>query len=117
MRIAADRFAERVLNGRSKCFGESLRVALLAAFLDCFGDDGAYVLDAAPSVVEALLDFLEAFLLGADDEMAELFVSVGIRRIAIAGGVIYRRVLGCILLRGSALGLLGHVGRLQFLTG
>jgi hypothetical protein len=85
--------------------------------LDCFGDYGAYVFDAASGVVEALLDFLEAFLLGADDEMAQLFIRVAIGRIAIAGGVIYRRVLGCVLLRGSALGLLGHVGRLQFLTG
>ena len=78
---------------------------------------GAYIFDAASSVVEALLNFLEAFLLRANDEMAQLFVGVCIRRIAIAGGVIYRRVLGCVLLRGSALGLLGHVGRLQFLTG
>ena len=92
-------------------------VALFAALLDCFGDDRAYVIDAASSVIEALLNFLEAFLLGADDEMAQLFVGVAIRRIAIAGGVICRRVLGCILLRGAALGLLGHVGRLQFLTG
>ncbi len=74
MRIAADGFAERVLNRGSERFGESLRVALLAALLDCFGDDGAYVFDAASGVVEALLNFLKAFLLGADDEMAQLFV-------------------------------------------
>ena len=70
MRIAADGFAECVLNCRSQCFGQSLRVALLAAFLDCFGDDGTYVFDAASGVVEALLNFLKAFLLRADDEMA-----------------------------------------------
>ena len=94
MRVAADGFAERVLNRGSEGLGESLRIALFAALLDCFGDDGAYVFDAAPGVVEALLNFLEAFLLGADDEMAELFVGVAIRRIAIAGGVICRRILG-----------------------
>src|ERR1700721_4589177 len=117
MRIAGGGFAEGVLNGGSKCFGEGLSVAPLAALFDCFGYYGAYVFDAASSVVEALLDFLEAFLFGADDEMAQLFVGVTFRGIAVAGGVINRRVLGRILLRGSALGLLGHVGRLQFLTG
>jgi hypothetical protein len=97
-------------------------VALLAAPLDCLGDDGAYIFDAAPGVVEALLNLLQAFLFGADDEMTELFVravicSTVFSRItiaSIASRAIYGRVLGRLLLRGSALGMLGHVGRLQF---
>src|ERR1700721_3603375 len=117
MRIAGGGFAEGVPDGGRKCFGERFAVSLLAALLDCFGYYGAYVFDAASSVVEALLDFLEAFLFGADDEMAQLFVGVTFRGIAVAGGGINRRVLGRILLRGAASGLLRHVGRLQFLTG
>src|SRR5580704_9751531 len=97
MWVAADGFAQGVLNRGSERFGESLIVALLAAHLNRFGDDRAYVFNAALGVVKALLNFLQSFLLGADDEMAEFFVRVilrgmVIRGVTIAGRLIYRRV-------------------------
>jgi len=74
-------------------------VTLLAAHLNCLGDYGAYVFGAAFCIVEALSNFLQAFLLGSDDEMAELFVRMVIRGRALRGmtnasRIIQGRILG-----------------------
>src|SRR4029077_5137146 len=96
--ILADRLAQRLLDCRRQRFGEGLVVALFTAHLDGFGDNGADVFGAPLLAVEPLANFLQAFLLGCDDQMAQFIQRLLILRLAFGR---WRNW-------SAALGLLGH---------
>src|SRR4029077_18928336 len=100
--ILADRLAQRLLDCGRQRFGEGLVVALFTAHLDGFGDNGADVFSAPLLAVEPLANFLQAFLLRRDDQMAQFIQRPLILRLAFGRWGNW----------SAALGLLGHDERL-----
>ena len=67
MRIATDGLPQSFLNGGSERVGEGEVIALIAAHLNGFGDDGTDIFGAFFQVIEAVLNRGDAFLFGRDD--------------------------------------------------
>ena len=96
--ILTNGFADGSFDGGSKCFTECVAASLLAAKLDGFCHDGTDIFGARLRIRDTMMQALQRFLFGSEDQVAQFFKRTG----AVGRGVIR------LFLRNTFCGSISH---------